>query len=55
VSKKSKPGDGSEGCGVKGGGLYGAHFAVADQQQPTAGPIRSVLSLMRFLRTSHNA
>jgi len=55
VSKKSKPGDGSEGCGVKGGGLYGAHLAVADQEQNTVGPIRSLLSLMRFLRTSHSA
>jgi hypothetical protein len=55
VSKKSKPGDGSEGCGVKGGGLYGAHFAVADEQQSAARPIRSVLNLMRFLRTSHTA
>lgn len=55
MSKKSKPGDGSEGCGVKGGGLYGAHFAVADEEQPTAGLIRSVFNLMRFLRTSHTA
>ena len=55
MSKKSKPGDGSEGCGVKGGGLYGAHFAVVDEQQPTAGPIRSFLNLRRFLRTSHTA
>lgn len=54
MAKKSKPGDGTEGCGVKGGGLYGAHFAVADPQD-TAGPIRSIVRLMRFLRTSHTA
>ena len=54
MSKKSKPGDGTEGCGVKGGGLYGAHLAVADQE-PSANPFHSIFSLMRRLRNSHTA
>lgn len=54
MSKKSVPGDGTNGCGTKGGGLYGAHFAVPESQS-SAGLMRSFINLTRFLRTAHTA
>jgi hypothetical protein len=54
MSKKSVPGDGTNGCGVKGGGLYGAHFAVPDSQN-NSGLIRTIARLTRLLRTAYTA
>ena len=49
MSRKSSPGDGTHGKGQKGGGLYGAHFAVTDAQT-SPSLARSFLTLLRSLR-----
>lgn len=54
MSKKSVPGDGTNGCGTKGGGLYGAHFAVPEAQN-SVSLMRSLINLTRSLRTAHTA
>lgn len=50
MSTKSHPGDGTHGQGVKGGGLYGAHFQTAFADTPRERFIRALLSLARALR-----
>ena len=48
MSHKSKPGDGSVGQGVKGGGVYGRGFAASTVKPMERASVS--LSLRRLLR-----